>query len=601
MTGRRRRAAQPDVDDPDLGHAWRYIIPRAVAALAPWTRASFASSAELARLARRAALVALVVDARRRRGLGRRRSARAVFAARLEHVATAPLYDVARGVAALVPGRRARVPPRASRRAARRLHTRRRRRRGPRARARGSARRARRRVAPRDRAAVARAARSRPPILAACGTAWALALTGEPPVRHSHRRLSSAARRGSAPRSRSSSRCARRASLLALRRRDWPLVVALWLGASGSLPGFRPASRRRSRRPPGRDLVGAGLLGIGFGALTALPTRALARARDRGRRGPRDRRRRHRARARRARDRDRDRARRDRPRRLAGTAAAPRDGRGRRVPLASPRCSRRVLRPGRRDAARLASISSDVPPGPGVFVTTRTATWLALALRGDHRRRAPRPRARAAAPPLQADVIVANTLRAGESLRRMPPRSVVSTSRAIPRRRGFQLVGDIPDDAMPVLPPATYATAIGREAIRPARARARAPRGHDRPTRSRGACGGSRRPLRRRRPRRARRHDPDAQRPALFGFLPLAPSRPDRGSSSCSVTISRGSRASRPRRRRADAAPPSREVARIFRARAPTIRRSPRWARQRSLRRRHGGGASSSRTGSGSD
>ncbi|NVB79883.1 MAG: hypothetical protein HOV81_15915, partial [Kofleriaceae bacterium] len=109
-------------------------------------------------------------------------------------------------------------------------------------------------------------------------------------------------------------------------------------------------------------------------------------------------------------------------------------------------------------------LESSIPPGPGVFVATRTTTWLALAheatiagARPDLALVSPRPSD-------EADTIVADTLRAGRiaaadaaTVGRLDPR------RTIPRGRGFQLVQEIPERAMPVAPPATYATPTGRE------------------------------------------------------------------------------------------------------------------------------------------
>jgi hypothetical protein len=109
-------------------------------------------------------------------------------------------------------------------------------------------------------------------------------------------------------------------------------------------------------------------------------------------------------------------------------------------------------------------LESSVPPGPGVFVATRTTSWLALAheatiagARPDLALVSPRPSD-------EADTIVADTLRADRiaaadaaTVGRLDPR------RTIPRGRGFQLVQEIPERAMPVAPPATYATATGRE------------------------------------------------------------------------------------------------------------------------------------------
>ena len=117
-----------------------------------------------------------------------------------------------------------------------------------------------------------------------------------------------------------------------------------------------------------------------------------------------------------------------------------------------------------RDApARLATdLTSDIPPGPGVFIATRLTTWAAIEyaqlVAGD------RPDL-VLAPPLpgeRADILVANALRSNRvagsdvfAFGRLFPR------RAFPRNRGFELLGTEPTALAPIPPPARYASTTG--------------------------------------------------------------------------------------------------------------------------------------------
>ena len=169
VAGRRRGAAQPDIDDPDRAMRFAHHTP-AVATLARCKRAS---------LAGRPAVLGVTLDRSRRHrerrpGVGVS-SARAVIATRIDHSGAAPLYDVLAGLRARTRGR-ARLPPLAAGRAARCAH-------------RGGRDRAARVLVPKDPLAGLAGVvvlvlappfrESSPALLAACGTVWALALTGE--------------------------------------------------------------------------------------------------------------------------------------------------------------------------------------------------------------------------------------------------------------------------------------------------------------------------------------------------------------------------------------------------------------------------------------
>jgi hypothetical protein len=105
-----------------------------------------------------------------------------------------------------------------------------------------------------------------------------------------------------------------------------------------------------------------------------------------------------------------------------------------------------------------------IPPGTGLFVATRPASW--LAIQHEMIVAGARPDL-TLVPPLpsdQADAIVANALRAkhlvgsdAASFGRL------DVTRATPRGRAFQLLGEVPPPPTSVARPATYASSIGRE------------------------------------------------------------------------------------------------------------------------------------------
>jgi hypothetical protein len=124
----------------------------------------------------------------------------------------------------------------------------------------------------------------------------------------------------------------------------------------------------------------------------------------------------------------------------------------------------RVDDPGPAPSRLARDLVGTMPPGPGVFVSTRATTWLALdyaqTIAGE------RPDL-SLVPPLpvdQADAVVAQNLR-GERVAASDSAAFgrLDLERAIPRGRGFQLVGDKPARPSPVLPPATYASTIGEQ------------------------------------------------------------------------------------------------------------------------------------------
>lgn len=176
------------------------------------------------------------------------------------------------------------------------------------------------------------------------------------------------------------------------------------------------------------------------------------------------------------------------------------------------------------EPARLAHDLVDaVPPGAGVFVATRTTTW--LALQHEMTVAGARPDL-ALVPPMpaeQGDAIVANALR-GERIVGADVAAFgrLDVRRAIPRGRGFQLVGDIPAPPPAVPSPASYASQTGREqAILLALERARYEAASGRLDAAARAAGLE---------QRFGAADlailggtvPSKDRPALFGFLPIA-------------------------------------------------------------------------------
>jgi hypothetical protein len=478
-------------------------------------------------------------------------SARAVLAARLEHAGSAPLYDLVAGAAALVPAgelafrmallgavlgaltlagvvaaSRALVPkePTAGFAAALLLV-----------------------LAPPFRDALAT-----PQILAACGAVWAIAFAARFAREHSARDAAGALAAcaivvGSAPWLGAAlvlvagawlAREHAAAQLLALAGVAIGLeVVALWWSALGSMPGTRAGladAIAASGRGAGAIVVGAGLLGLAFGAMTKLAHArwlvALVAA-------------------------------------LAlhevvvgGATAAVLAGLALGMSIATAAIARMVAgatagitrhaivfacglpfvlpalaagiatdAPGAMPKRLADDLASRMPTGPGAFIATRATSWYALqyertvaGMRPDLALVPPMPGER-------ADIIAADGLRAGRVVGADAAAfGRLDVRRAIPRGRGFQLVGVAPETASPVEPPADYATAIGAEQARflaLERARIEAASGRlDQAARAAGLVEGA----------SARFHAADLavlaatrpSRPALFALLPLASTPP---------------------------------------------------------------------------
>jgi hypothetical protein len=315
------------------------------------------------------------------------------------------------------------------------------------------------------------------------------------------------------------------------------VVVLLWFDANGSVPGAGGslgAAIAASGHGAAAIVVGAGLLGAGFGALTGLATArwlalviaiagahevivggaapallallaigvaivpsAIVRAVQPSLEGSR----RH---------------------MLAAGAGVP------LVAIAAALGGRfTVDDPGRAPTELATDLTASLPPGPGVFVTTRPTTWFALqyeSLIGGAR---PDLAFVPPLPPTEADAIVANALRANKLVAADAAAfGRLDVRRAIARDRGFQLVGDLPPAPRAVRGPAHYASSIGHEqAALLALERARHEAASSRLDLAARALGLE---------QRFGAADlailaatlPISERPALFGFLPLDERRP---------------------------------------------------------------------------
>ncbi len=177
--------------------------------------------------------------------------------------------------------------------------------------------------------------------------------------------------------------------------------------------------------------------------------------------------------------------------------------------------------PGAAPAHLATDLVGELPPGPGIVVVTRLPAWFALHYAQQVAGVRPDLVLAPPAPARVADIYVAEALRADQivgadvsALGRLDP------TRALPRGRGFELRGAAPTEVAPVEPPATYASATGADealALALARARYEAGRGHlDAAARAAGLTA------------RFRAADlallatavPGGARPALFGFVP---------------------------------------------------------------------------------
>jgi hypothetical protein len=176
-----------------------------------------------------------------------------------------------------------------------------------------------------------------------------------------------------------------------------------------------------------------------------------------------------------------------------------------------------------------ADLTDDLPPGPGTFIATRTPAYFALQYERAIAGARPDLDLVPPLPPDRADVIAADGLRAGRLVAADAAAfGRLDAQRARPRGRGFQLLGEAPGaslEATRVDPPAHYATAIGADeglVLALERAQLEAANGHlDRAARAAGLVA----------PESARfgaadlallaETAPSRARPALFGFLPL--------------------------------------------------------------------------------
>ncbi len=465
-------------------------------------------------------LVVLVLDATGGPGWGIA-SARAVLAARMDHGAGAPLYDVLASVAALLPFGEV----------------------GFRTQLLGAllgaltcvgVLEAARVLVPKDPlAAIAGIVvlvlappfrESSPALLAACGAVWALARCGTLVGL-----AACAIVVGSAP----YLGLALTALIAWKTPRDaWPIglaiigatAIALWLGAEGRLPAIHPSLALAIRETQGGAIVvGAGLLGIGFGALTGLPRArelavvtllvaaneilvggagatllatlaigiavlpaAIVRAAGTDKRT------------------------------LVAALAA--------LPLAGAALLAGATRdkPGSTPTRLVDDLTGDVPAGPGVLVATRTPSYEALQYEASIAGARPDLTLVPPLPAHEADVIVADAIRADKiAAADAAAFGRLDVKRVIPRRRGFQLIGDLPDHGEPVVAPATYPTALGAQEsamLALERARHEAASGRlDAAARAAGLTD------------RFHAADlavlaatvPTKERPALFGFLPL--------------------------------------------------------------------------------
>jgi hypothetical protein len=117
-----------------------------------------------------------------------------------------------------------------------------------------------------------------------------------------------------------------------------------------------------------------------------------------------------------------------------------------------------------RDTPRrlVADLVDQLPAGPGTFIATRPTAWFALQYERTVAGIRPDLTLTPPLPPQRADVIAAETLRSHQiAAADATAFGRLDETRAVPRGRGFQLVADPPDRASPIEPPADYASAIG--------------------------------------------------------------------------------------------------------------------------------------------
>jgi hypothetical protein len=306
------------------------------------------------------------------------------------------------------------------------------------------------------------------------------------------------------------------------------VAIVLWIGAIGALPPAAPdlaAVIAASGRGAAAIVVGAGLLGAAFAAITALPSarwltlvigltaaHAITVAHD--------------------------------PTPLLavlaiGVAVIPsaivRAAGGGRPHLVALGASLPLVTaalvtgaafgvddPGAAPARLAVDLIGELPSGPGIFVATSDPSW--FAIQHAHVVAGLRPDLELAPPidPATIDVEVAKVLRAGWIVGAdVPSIGQLDPVRALPRGRGFELLAEPPPAHRAVLlPPAHYASATGAEqAILLAMSRARYEATNSRldaAARAAGLAG------------RFGAADlavlgatvPTMDRPALFGFVP---------------------------------------------------------------------------------
>lgn len=381
-----------------------------------------------------------------------------------------------------------------------------------------------------------------PQILAACGTVWTLAFLvdhARTPEARTWRSALAAATIvvGSAPWLGAAlvivvgARGKRSTQTFASLAAVGGLVILWWFDAFGSLPGFHLGLGEAilaSGRGAGAVVVGAGLLGLGVAAATGLPHVRLLGA-------------------------------------IAGLAALHEIVVGNAgvallaafavaasiVAAAITKLALDTLAGWKRDLAVIgcgaplliaafatgativtdddptprtlvADLISEIPPGPGTFLSTRAPSWFALQYERTIAGRRPDLDLVPPLPVQRADVIAADALRAGKVVGADAAAfGRLDIKRAIPRDRGFQLVATTPEIATAVAPPAHYTTPTGAdESLALALERARLEAASNRLDAAARAAGLT---------TRFGAADlavlgatlPSRARPALFGFLPL--------------------------------------------------------------------------------
>jgi hypothetical protein len=248
------------------------------------------------------------------------------------------------------------------------------------------------------------------------------------------------------------------------------MMVVLWLGAIGSLPGASPNASAvigSSSRGAATIVVGAGLLGVAFAAITNLgsarwlgaalvlavahavvvdhdPTTPLAllaigcavipsaivRAIGSTRRHV-----------------------------VVLVASAPLVG---AALLTGPAFG--VDDPGPAPARLASDVIGAVPAGPGVFVATRRTTWSAIEYARSIAGARPDLALAPMLPLTTADGLVVNSLREGRvAASDTFAFGTLDPTRAYPRGRGFELHLDRPMQAAPIRFPARYESAIGEQ------------------------------------------------------------------------------------------------------------------------------------------